>query len=298
VTLRSNQLYYFLSGETNVTTFELSTLAGAVVAAAAAASALFAGTSVSTQATHRLDTAAQARLDSLRDSPDIAGALVYQGAVFAQDGTDTTPVFTYERRVVDAAEGTTAAAHVTRTPGGSVVISEEAQFGPGYRFQRFDAINAQIGHSGSAVVSADGRRIDYRLVDNGRVSTASESVDAPVVSGPSLHGFILEHWDQLAPGARLPVRFVVLAKKQTYGFDIRRVVERGPRQRPGTTSFTITPSSIFVRLAIAPLTVTFDDATRNVVRYEGRVPPLREVQGKLEAFDARVDYTMAVASYR
>lgn len=53
-----------------------------------------------------------------------------------------------------------------------------------------------------------------------------------------------------------------------------------------------------MRLAIAPLTVTFDDATRNVVHYEGRVPPMREVKGKLEAFDARVDYTTAAASCR
>ena len=53
-----------------------------------------------------------------------------------------------------------------------------------------------------------------------------------------------------------------------------------------------------IRLFVAPLTVVFNSTTRNVVRYEGRVPPMLQVDGKLKALDARVDYTMHAASYR
>jgi hypothetical protein len=44
--------------------------------------------------------------------------------------------------------------------------------------------------------------------------------------------------------------------------------------------------------------VTFDDTTRNVVRYEGRVPPMRQLEDRLTTLDARVDYRMAIAVYR
>ncbi len=171
--------------------------------------------------------------------------------------------------------------------------SRKPTFGPGYALQRFDATNRQLGYSGSVVLSNDGRRLDYRLLRDGVVTTAAEDVSDPVVSGPSLHGFILQHWDALARGDRLPVRMIVMAKTQTYGFEIRRADTKA-----GRTSFSITPSDWLVRLALMPLTVTFDSATRNVVRYEGRVPPMRGVDGKLKALDARVEYTMAAAAYR
>jgi hypothetical protein len=49
---------------------------------------------------------------------------------------------------------------------------------------------------------------------------------------------------------------------------------------------------------VAPLIVTFDSTTKNVVRYEGRVPPMQGQGGKLRELDARVDYTMSAPVYR
>jgi hypothetical protein len=53
-----------------------------------------------------------------------------------------------------------------------------------------------------------------------------------------------------------------------------------------------------VRLIVASLAVTFDSATRNVVRYEGRVQPTKPEGGRLVDLDARVDDTMIVPAYR
>lgn len=86
---------------------------------------------------------------------------------------------------------------------------------------------------------------------------------------------------------------IVLNRLETYGFAIRR-----QREAEGRTTFSISPSSPLVRLVVAPLAVTFDSATRNVVRYEGRVPPMKTGGGRLVDLDARVDYTMTVPGYR
>jgi hypothetical protein len=268
----------------------LSALSAATLAAlVAAANQAGAGTS-------SLDAASAAQLEALRRSPDAAGSRVYRGTVVPLNEPlkepMQPPLFSYERRVSDTADGLSAA-HITQDRDGRVIIVERANVAPDYSLQGFDAINAQLGISGSVRLSGDGKQLEYQLLDNGKTSHAVEEVAHPVVSGPSLHGFIRHRWLELAAGQAIEVRMIVLAKKQTYGFEIRMA-----EQRDGQTSFRITPSHWLTRLAIAPLTVVFDSATKNVLRYEGRVPPLRDDFGKLATLDARVDYTLHAAQYR
>ncbi len=242
------------------------------------------------------DSAGSARLDSLRQTPEVAGVQVYQGAVFAMHGPSATPLFSYERRVGSTGSGLSSA-HITQDPSGKLIIAEEAQFTPDYAVQRFDATNLQQGFSGTVLLSKGGRHLEYRLNQNGKLTTASEDVNEPVVTGPTLHGFVLQHWDLLNSGKMVKVRMIVLAEKTTYGFDIRRVASVDEPDRSLST-FSLTPSNWLVRMAIAPLKVSFNTQTRSLVRYEGRVPPMQADGGKLKNLDARVDYTMQVPVYR
>ena len=275
------------------------------------------------------DTAAV--LDRLGLAPERAGALIYQGTVHAQDSrsardsardhardhatdsdTGSAPgsasdgrhlpalkpseeqpaLFTYQRRVVQTPNGLLAH-HLTRDPGGALIIDESAQVDASYHLQRFDVINRQQGFAGSVQASADGQQLTYRLVRNGKTETTTEALAAPAVTGPSLHGFVLQHWDSLAAGQSISVRMVVLTALQSYGFDIRQA-----SQREGQTTFLISPSHWLIRLAVAPLTVVFDSHTKALLRYQGRVPPQQQVGGQLRDLDARVDYQMHAAFYR
>ena len=239
-----------------------------------------------------LGGAGMARLETLRLAPETAGARVYRGTVFALDSTGGAPLYTYERRVGVTPEGLSAA-HITRDPAAKIIIAEEARFTPSYVLQRFEAANLQQGFSGGVEVSKDGRQLTYRLNKNGQISTATEAVSDPVVTGPTLHGFVLQHWDELLAGKALPVRMAVLAEKTSYGFEIRYSSNTG-----GLSSFSISPSSMFVRMAIAPMKVSFVTASKALVSYEGRVPPMRVDGLKLKNLDARVDYVMDLAAYR
>ncbi len=62
--------------------------------------------------------------------------------------------------------------------------------------------------------------------------------------------------------------------------------------------FAVTPSSVFVRLAVPPLRVVYDTASRQIVRYEGRVPPMQVLNGRLQDLDARVEYETVTAGYQ
>lgn len=256
-------------------------------------SALFTLLAVAASPAHaQLDSISLAQLYTLDQSPANAGELIYRGDTYAQDGSNGQPLFRYERRVAITPAGLTAS-HLTRNPAGELMVIEVAKVTPDYALQRFETINQQSDFSGSVEVSADGRQLHYSLLEQGVASSADEEVDVPVVTGPSMHGFILQHWDQLKTGTSLPVRFVVLQEKQTYGFDIRF-----EQEAQGQTVFSVTPSNFLIRLAIEPLKVTFDTSARTVVRYEGRVPPKQELDGKLKDLDARVEYKAITASYR
>lgn len=233
-----------------------------------------------------------AKLEALQASAESAGTLVYRGDTFSQRTASGAPLYRYERRVLTAPNGWNAS-HITRERAGRVIIVEAALVSPSHEIQRFEAVNQQSGLTGSVQISNGGRHLEYELNDNGKVSTASEDVSDPLVCGPSLFGFILQNWDPLVTGASLPVRMLVLKDKTTYGFELKL-----DKVANGQASFTLTPSSFVIRMAVAPLRVVFDASTRKPVRYEGRVPPMETVSGKLKDLDARVEYTTTSPTYR
>lgn len=239
-----------------------------------------------------LDSRSEQQLQALQAQPERAGELIYRGTTYAQAQPHAAPLFRYERRVDAQADGLTAS-HLTRTPQGRLLIVEAAQATADYRLQRFTVLNRQAGFSGEVEVSADGRQLVYRLNDNGELSQAEETIEAPAVVGPSLHGFILAHWADLLAGERLPIRFVVLREKQTYGFNVRLKA-----RADGQARFDITPSSLLIRWFIAPLEVVFDERQRRVLSYQGRVPPQQEIDGALHDLDAWVTYESIRSSYR
>jgi len=134
--------------------------------------------------------------------------------------------------------------HATRDPAGALIIDESAQLSDAYDFQPFDVANAQAGISGSVISSQRGRHLEYTLNDNGRVSISSEDVEDPVVTGPSVHGFIRQHWDEFTTRGMIQARMIVLKRKSSYGFDLRM-----KSQANGQTTFSSRPSSALLRLA-------------------------------------------------
>lgn len=233
-----------------------------------------------------------ASLAVLNAAPGQAGELIYRGSTFAQASTSPEPLFHYERRLKTVPSGFEAT-HLTRDPAQQLVVVESSRFDADYRLQKLAVKNQQLGYSGTVQVSSDGRHLKYRLNDQGVVSTAEEAIDVPAVSGPSLFGFILAHRPALAAGQSIPVRFIVMKEKQTYGFDIRQ-----DSTAHGQVVYAITASSWLIRPFIATMRVTWDADHQTWVRYKGRVPPMQTVAGKLTELDARVDYTAVAATYR
>lgn len=232
----------------------------------------------------QLNPAAHAEIEQLQKSPDSAGFLIYRGDTFAQRSSSGMPLYRYERRV-SSSPNTISATHLTSDLAGKLIIVESATSSPIYELQHLHVADEQSGYSGSVAVSNNGRHLEFQLDDNGKVSSATEDVFDDVVSGTSLFGFILNKWDVLKSGSVIPVRMIVMRDKTTYGFDLRF-----EKQMDQQVSFSVIPSSFLIRQIVAPLRVVFDATTKNPIRYEGRVPPMEVVSGKLKSLDARVTY--------
>jgi hypothetical protein len=72
------------------------------------------------------------------------------------------------------------------------------------------------------------------------------------------------------------------------------MIETNPR----TTVFELAPDSAILSVLVKPLRVVFRTSDRQVLRYERPVPTQLEVKGKLESFDALIEYSNHARHFR
>jgi hypothetical protein len=229
------------------------------------------------------------RLVELEQTPAASGDQVYEGRVYALDGRPS-PLFSYERRVQSAGSSVTST-HITHDPTGAVVVMQSAVHAPTYELQRADMIHRQTGTTASVVVM--GHEAVYTLNDGTHATSTRERPQAPLVAGPTMFGYILAHWAELTRGETLPIRFAVLERGESIGFALEQV--EAPE---GRTIIRMKPTSLLVRLAVAPTYFQFDTASRRILEYTGRVPPLEQIDDRLETLDARVAYSFVAPAFR
>ena len=228
-------------------------------------------------------------LTRLQQAPAAAGQAIYEGSVFALDGR-TTPLFRYERRVQPVAGGLKST-HITFDPAGKVVVTQSATHSDAYELTRAEMVHGQTGVSGS--VQANGDQLTFTLVEGGTSSVATERATAPVVSGPTMFGYIVTHWDELMRGEALPIRFAIIERQETIGFTLDRIPAA-----PGRTAIRMRASNWLMRLAVPSTAFEFDTATRKIIEYIGRVPPMEVINGGLKTLDARVSYEFKAPAFR
>lgn len=230
-----------------------------------------------------LPRAPRAELDALARAPELTGTLIYDGDVFAADDS-VTPRFRYQRRVrVDGAGQVST--HLTRgARDPAVLIQLAATHDLAFALFQLTQIDVQSGVVGHARM-LDAHHLAFERRTGDHVRTRVETVREPVVVGPTLFGYALAHWEVLLEGRVLRVRFASIDLLRTFGFELR-LLERDE----ATTVLSFRARDPLVRAAVPPMRLVFDSTTREIIRYEGRVPPKLAVRGRLRALDARVEY--------
>ncbi|MFY0664876.1 MAG: hypothetical protein JXQ97_09620 [Natronospirillum sp.] len=234
----------------------------------------------------------EVELERLNEQAVAAGTLVYRGSTYPLDAIDEEPLFRYERHVLTVGQDLVAT-HRTHDRAGTLMQSEAVWTSSAYDVRQVALSDHQSAVSGTATVDSAAGTLTFSLSENGRERQKTERLSLPLVSGPSLFGYIHHHWDEVVSGDKQPVRFIVLKDMTTYGFTIR-----AEGVQDGLMVFSVTPTSLLVRLAVPPMHLMFDAQTRQLVRFEGRVPPQDNRTDKLKALDARVEYETLLSFYQ
>lgn len=169
----------------------------------------------------------------LRTPVELLGERVYTGTVTPLGAA--APVFRYERRVLDGADGTRVATHVT-FEGAEPVVMQRATLDAQGKLLAYDEVHAQRGEA----LHLDG---------------------GDVVVGPTLFEFVRLHLTALRAGHEVPLEF--WARGTPYRFTLRLVDD----------VVEMRATSFFVALAIAPIRLHIDPSGQ-VTAYHGRIPPL------------------------
>lgn len=230
-----------------------------------------------------VNPAIKASLGAVGNAPDKMGKLIYEGAVFPVGSPNAGQVFSYERRVKEE-NGISTAIHITRDMDRNTVVTQAAKFGAGHQLQEFEYVNGQTGYIARA--ESDGKILRFKFTDAaGQISTAEEEITDPVAVGPNLFGLIAEHWAELSNGSTFYLRFAVAEKKQTYRFVVKKISDNN-----GITRFEMKATNWFIGFFIAPFEFEYDSTKHTIITYQGRVPPMLAIGGKLKELDARVVY--------
>jgi hypothetical protein len=253
------------------------------------AALLSTGCAASTSA-RPLPPAAAARMAEVHLDTRAEGELIYRGRVQARHG-DGAELYTYERWVLETAEGATAT-HITYAPDGALVVVQQTASAPDGRLSSFEELHGQLGLSGTIEQQADGSLL-LDTVKEDRSRHAVEAPGHPVVAGPTLFGFVLDRWDSILAGEVQVVRFPVLDDGRTYPFTLE--LEHVDQS---TVTVAMRAASPMVRLLVPQGRIVFDRDTRQVISYAGLVPPLMEDDGRLTRLDGEVIYTFAAETYK
>ncbi len=161
----------------------------------------------------------------------------------------------------------------------ALVVAQAARHDASYTLHEYVEHHLQLGVR-SVVSSPDPDHLEYTTEKGHRVRHHTERIDAPAVTGPTLFGFVLTHWEPLGRGEAIEVRFIVAERRRSYRFILRMSTAEG------RATVEMRPRSWLLRRSIAPIRMHFDPRTRAILAYEGRIPPRKDGH----PVDARVEY--------
>jgi len=197
------------------------------------------------------------------------GTRIYTGEVLDSQGV---PIFRYTRS--STGRWSVHRSFDANTHG--LVVTQAARHDRAYVLQQYVEDHVQLGLR-SVVSSPDPDHLAYTTQQGRRIRHRTERIDAPAVTGPTLFGFVVTHWDRLARGEAIEVRFIVAERRRSYRFILRM---------PEPATVEMRPRSRILQRSIAPICMLFDARTRTILAYEGRIPPRKDGR----PVDARVEY--------
>lgn len=172
------------------------------------------------------------------------------------------------------------------TPDGRVA-THEAGVVKGGELMKYTLEKPLEGVSGQLLVK--GKRALFSYQDGKKRDHDSEAFKPSLVAGATLIPYLGERWDQVLAGKKVKVRFAVMDRTETVGFEYEKVKELTYDGKPAVL-IKMEPTSFIIDALVDTIYFVFDKKTARVLEFRGQTLPKRKVDGKWRKFDARIVY--------
>lgn len=193
------------------------------------------------------------------------------------DATGTNVLFAFNRTATRAGTNLNVRREYT-APDGTLAARETVNY-QGDKLVAYALDELQTGANGGATIRYDplnpaAGKIEFNsLVPTGKLENAIESLRPDTLTSDMVGPFLSDHWTDLLNGREVKCRYLVVPRRETFGFTFTRQRETIWRGKPAVV-IRMEASSWVVGLNVDPLFFTMEKNGRHrVLQYTGRVTP-------------------------
>ena len=205
---------------------------------------------------------------------------------------EMSPLFLLKTKSTAIADGKEDQDSVITDHDGKILLKEHAVYA-GAKLASQEIEQMQTGESFKLVVANDEASFTAYKIKNGERKiefNKKEKIDGPLVTGPVVREFLREHWTELNEGKSLKVRFAVMERGETVGFTFRKL----PTSTEKDIVVELHPSNFFIKMMVDPIELTFNSKNKDLIRYKGRTPLKKMIEGKWTPIDSDIAYSQKV----
>ncbi len=152
-----------------------------------------------------------------------------------------------------------------RTLEGKHAVYEEVWYKDN-TLQKYTIRQHQVKHTGSLEVKAG--KVFMSFQDEKKKCSQSEEIQPNLLIADQVPDYVLNHWEDFLENKTLSIRFIVLSRCESIGFDLK-VAEISDKNR---LTIKMRPSSFFIAIAVNPILFTFDKKEKKLLEIDGRLP--------------------------
>lgn len=216
-----------------------------------------------------------------------AGDSVLQGNVFLKGNGDTA-LYTVELALKGDPSSRICYERVTDR-NGRVIVATEATYAEG----RLSVIHCQQQQTGeTAKIEFRDGKVLYSYKQDGKPKQSSEKDSNDLVPLPAIPYIIMSKWDDLHGGKTVDFKIPVPERQQAIAVRVSK--ERTWSQMGRSfTELKLEPSNLFFRSLVDPVYYVFEDQSRTLVEYRGRLEIKSGTPGNWEDGSGRIAYRPA-----
>jgi len=200
------------------------------------------------------------------------------------------PLFTQRIHLEADSKGRRVQDSTISDQNGNIVMTEKAIL-EGSRIVSQDVEQRQVGEAYTLEVKENKATYRTFALQNGkRVPKSAHTSDAPpeFVTGPAVEAFLRERLGAKLASEAIAADFGVFEIERSVPFEFRLT---GVKEGGKVIKVRLKPANWWISMVVAPIDLELDAKTFELVRYQGRTPLKRKINGNWKPFDSQILYS-------